>query len=352
MILNDSNEELVPKFFGILEEVSFDTVDETLIGVLLKKEIIFISNLNSGFSFNSEEFEVPLYFNGVIYSFNDEFLEEVYLCLSFCINYDALGIQVDREKLIYRLDGFIGKDEKLKYLKQEHQKQFPESDLYSLYDDNLVSRNQEFTNWKDLVYDVIGSYPLFAQMYLNENAPKIGFFGWIRSTLSDNKNLENDFLFSDLIDLWREFMESSYMLFHIKLEIEKIENPICLNKNKKNGSIITTQSLFINNSQYFTIISDLILKGVITEKMEFIIPVKYEKRGAQFFICALMFQLDNKGYLKFCNDVDKVQALNNTFNVNISKQNYNAFLNSTNQDVYLSYTSFIDKATNMVDFPF
>lgn len=199
--------------------------------------------------------------------------------------------------------------------------------LRRMYFDFINLTGEGLNQWKTWVFNQITKSSI-VEMYLTGN-----LFGLFKE---------------QLFFLWSDFEAIKIINEFIFTEFDKVERATTKNKKISNKQTKTLKQLFVGNDEEFqSLLGEMIDKKIVSKTktgFEINFPVEFKlNRGRQHFICSLGYCLQKKEYLpRFCEDIEIVEALNHFFeNVNISKQNYNAFKDSPKREKYLKYTSFL-----------
>lgn len=344
------------KFFGILEGYNLYKVDLTLIQLLIDKNIYRKKNLPPdsffGYLEGSEEynhFGLELSLKPNVYRFNLDIYEEIFLlCYKYVEERSFITYPYSEwleDKIALKMD----KKSKRKFLKKQYKKWFPPEENFNLYS-SIVDDRETFHEIQRAWYDMCcencyeGGQGSFLHLYLTSSLKSDYYIKEIDDLIEIA--MDNCSYFKEFIEEWIYFSIAEIRLNDILDLLKIVEKPNKQKKKSNKKKNIMLENLFSNKEKYDSIISDLITNNIITANFEINIPIKYKKRGAQFYYCSIINQLQNKGYLMFCEDVDLVQAMNNTFNINLTKHNYYTFLNSPKQEEYLLFTAFINKVAN------
>ncbi|WP_028871415.1 hypothetical protein [Psychroserpens burtonensis] len=271
----------------------------------------------------------------------EDIKDAVYLLMKFSVEIGMSNGHKDASMLFTKINAYLKKEDKIKYLNKMYAKYYPVDEyleMFILYAELPGGINYGISNWKEYVYE-----------YLDDEFDNI--------IVAFNNLTENDFFHNKLVELsrssdhlnellntWKEVFEIYNLLETIKqklLELDDFKAPI----KRANGK--TLKDMFNIPDQYDSIIRLLIEKKLVAKTkngLEIILPKKFQKKGANFFMVAIAFSLRRMDYVKIGgDDIDIVEAMNNTFdNCNLSKQNYSYFKDSPKYSEYLEAATFTE----------
>ncbi|MEH6537693.1 MAG: hypothetical protein V7719_14935 [Psychroserpens sp.] len=259
-----------------------------------------------------------------------------------------------------RLSSFLETKDKIDFLKNKYTEIYPKEENDLSHFSTYLGEGSAIKTWDRFFGILLINNPDFVVLFFERikpfsNGKKNPFisenfyrFYNFYSDLRESSIYEHLSDVTDLLTTWGRYSGIKYRLDWMKSKLNEFENLKSseeTNKNSLSSNVKTLKELFQKDDKFDDVIDLLIQKEVISDSDEgyiVIIPDKYKKRGRQLFICAIGNNLHNKNYLKICNDIDIVHALNNLFcNSNITKQNYYSLLESPNHDKFLGFTNFL-----------
>ncbi len=359
-----------PEFYGCLKDFGWTSdnvkLNDATVGVLLRHNVIYAVNTYDGSAKGDDLLLKSVFvYNYILYRFNDNLLDEIFHLLYQCICHSSSSPSVyddyveEKEQLYSKLNSLFDNKDKIKFLKKQFKKKVPKHQQFSSYSKYVKPFGElQFVSWKRSIINLIEEDICVLRLYLTfdeKKNPKVEFIPGMPYDL-DFKNVilkkSNAPYWSDYFDTWLKYYMKELMLQTIVGEIEKLSKSKSKSKSKSepkktssvksiNNNDINLESLFDNKELYLLFISNLKENKIVDDKEHIIIPEQYKIRGDKSYLCAIVMQLTNCGFLKFCDDTVKIKAFNTTFNTSITKQNYNSLFNSKNQSKFLRYTDFL-----------
>lgn len=376
------------KFLGIYSDnILGSEIIEKNFDNLITDQILIVNNMVEE---TEPKLRISYDYKEVSYTINPEFLNEIYDSIkeyveslnNESIDWRNIGLSFDlidfQQKVNSLIDvetkktmlincnkqlnisymNFTLEEENYKYVKLK--KSLPPMSLSNLFDFKRVDKLLDQREYI-LKMDELSTYPM-RRLYHSFLCEGMEWREWVFRRI-DKSNLiheylTHDFSYSDkleyaflvdfeefdLINIWGNFICFKKADIFIKSELSLlIKSTKEIEKSDSKPDHLS--ELLTNKKTFDELIRQLIDKNIVkinNSNYYVVIPSKYKKHGFQMFTCAIGLSLDNKGYLKSCNNTDIVRVLNNLFeNSKVSKQDYDNLLNSKNQSTYLAYTSFL-----------
>lgn len=327
------------KYYGVLNGYDIDSINESLIDVLIKKHIIVLERdfklershkKEKRYAWmdeieNSSEFSFCIYFNHKQYRVLNNVFLELYNVIEQEIVFDAVNYDYQIDGIRYKLNRFIDIDAKISFLKDFYEEHYPEDTLFGIFNEDIIYQRKTicankierklYRSWKEIVISELKGSRLWIEYLIEdsnilEEAEYDIFEKIFQYTLSSQD-------IGEIINNWVYFIEASEINRFVLSEIQELEKL----KSGQKPNITHLKEAIVSDKLYDSLIEFLIGSDLVTKHddgtLEFMIPHKYRKRR-KMLLSAFIHKMktNRKVLLKDSfkkNDKLLIDIFNNTF---------------------------------------